>query len=129
VIVLDGDGALLMRLGILATLGVERPANLIHVLLDNEVHDSTGGQSTASHSADLAAVAAACGVPSVLRAATLEALRAAIQAARVLTFIHVKTAAGAALDLPRPDITPEQAAERLRVHLLTHSAESHGVDQ
>ena len=59
VVVLDGDGAALMRLGALATLGYERPDNLIHVLLDNEVHDSTGGQETVSHSVDLAGVAAA----------------------------------------------------------------------
>src|SRR5690606_38820517 len=55
VIVLDGDGALLMRMGALATIGYERPDNLVHVLLDNEAHDSTGGQATVAHSVDSAA--------------------------------------------------------------------------
>ena len=57
VVVLDGDGAMLMRLGALATLAYEQPKNLVHVLLDNEAHESTGGQSTVSHSMDLAGVA------------------------------------------------------------------------
>src|SRR5262249_43067797 len=68
VIVLDGDGAALMRLSALATIGYERPANLVHILLDNEIHESTGGQATVSHSVDLAAVARACGYPRVVRA-------------------------------------------------------------
>ncbi|MGI9309498.1 MAG: phosphonopyruvate decarboxylase, partial [Gammaproteobacteria bacterium] len=46
VIVLDGDGAMLMRLGVLCTLGYEQPDNLVHILLDNGLHESTGGQAT-----------------------------------------------------------------------------------
>jgi hypothetical protein len=65
--------------GALASLGYERPKNLVHVLLDNEVHDSTGGQFTTSHSVDLAAVAAACGYPKVLRCHTPEEVRDAIR--------------------------------------------------
>ena len=48
VLVLDGDGAALMMLGAMATIGAHAPGNLIHVLLDNGVHDSTGGQATVS---------------------------------------------------------------------------------
>src|SRR3546814_4314128 len=61
VIVLDGDGAALMKMGSMATIGAEAPANLIHILLDNGVHDSTGGQQTASPGVDFARVALACG--------------------------------------------------------------------
>ena len=43
VVVLDGDGAALMKLGNLATIGSRAPANLVHIVLDNGVHDSTGG--------------------------------------------------------------------------------------
>src|SRR3546814_456869 len=46
VTVLDGDGAALMKLGTLATVGAYGPRNLVHILLDNGVHDSTGGQAT-----------------------------------------------------------------------------------
>jgi phosphonopyruvate decarboxylase len=118
VIVLDGDGALLMRMGALATIGYERPCNLVHVLLDNEAHDSTGTQSTVTHSVDLAASAHACGYPSVVRIADPSALEAAL-ADRTpgLRFLHVKTKPGAPDDLPRPKITPREVAQRLRAHL------------
>ena len=63
VLVLDGDGAALMKLGALATIGAHAPGNLIHVVLDNGVHDSTGGQATVSPNVDFAAVAQACSYP------------------------------------------------------------------
>ena len=74
VVVLDGDGAMLMRLGALATLAYEQPKNLVHVLLDNEAHESTGGQSTVSHSMDLAGVARSCGYADVSKVDTAEDL-------------------------------------------------------
>jgi phosphonopyruvate decarboxylase len=118
VIVLDGDGALLMRMGALATIGYERPKNLVHVLLDNEAHDSTGTQSTVTHSVDLAASAQACGYPSVTRIADAAALEAALaDSSPGLRFLHVKTKPGAPDDLPRPKITPREVAQRLRTHL------------
>ncbi len=65
VLVLTGDGELLMGLGSLSTVGSQQPANLAVVVLDNERYGETGGQRThtARHT-DLAAVAAACGWPS-----------------------------------------------------------------
>ena len=63
VVVLDGDGAALMKLGALATIGAHAPGNLIHAVLDNGVHDSTGGQATVSPNVDFATVAQACGYP------------------------------------------------------------------
>ncbi|MBL0195841.1 MAG: phosphonopyruvate decarboxylase [Myxococcales bacterium] len=119
VIVLDGDGAALMRLGALATLGFERPANLLHVLLDNELHESTGGQSTVTHSVDSALVAAASGYPRVERVTTAEALAALVAAPTTeLTFAHVKMKPGAPADLPRPTVTPIQVKERLAAYML-----------
>src|SRR3984957_3166783 len=61
VVALDGDGAALMRLGAFATLGAYGPANLLHLLLDNGAHDSTGGQATVSPQVSFAHIAAACG--------------------------------------------------------------------
>lgn len=118
VVVLDGDGALLMRMGCLATIGYERPANLVHVLLDNEAHDSTGTQSTVTHSVDLGACARACGYPTVTRVTSVEALEEAL-ADRTggLRFLHLKTKPGAPADLPRPKITPREVATRLRAYL------------
>ncbi len=118
IVVLDGDGALLMRMGTLATVGYERPSNLVHVLLDNEAHDSTGTQATVTHSVDLAGVARACGYPFVERVATAADLGAALSnGGHGLRFIHLKTKPGAPDDLPRPKITPREVATRLRAYL------------
>jgi sulfopyruvate decarboxylase subunit beta len=64
VVVFDGDGSVLMNLGGLTTLARYRPRNLIHVVFDNESLLSVGGFPTAtSTGSDLAAIAAAAGVP------------------------------------------------------------------
>ncbi len=118
VIVLDGDGAALMRLGALATLGYERPRNLLHVLLDNELHESTGAQSTVTHSVDLAQIARASGYPSVLRVDDLEKLAALVRTPPgELTMAHVKIRKGVRADLPRPKVTPVEVEARMRAWL------------
>jgi phosphonopyruvate decarboxylase len=115
VVVIDGDGAALMRLGALAVIGHERPDNLVHVLLDNGAHDSTGTQATVSSSCDLAAVARACGYPRVLRPAGAAELEAALrQAEPGLTFVHVRTRPRTNRKLPRPEMTPAEVAVRFR---------------
>ena len=64
VLVVTGDGELLMGLGSLATIAVQRPANLAIVVFDNERYGETGMQAThTAHGVDLAGVAAACGFP------------------------------------------------------------------
>ncbi|MEQ8661554.1 MAG: phosphonopyruvate decarboxylase [Gammaproteobacteria bacterium] len=118
VVVIDGDGAALMRMGNLATVGAYRPPNLVHLLLDNEVHDSTGAQATVAASVDFAAVAAACGYAAVLRTddvGELDALLAADTAGP--RFAHIKTTPGTLDDLPRPAITPAEVAARLMRHI------------
>jgi phosphonopyruvate decarboxylase len=65
VVVLDGDGSLLMNLGSLATIGWVRPANLIVIVWDNEQYGTTGGQDTATaHGTNLEAAAHAMGAPA-----------------------------------------------------------------
>lgn len=83
VVVLDGDGALLMHAGTLSTVGHERPANLVHVVLDNGVYGSTDGQPTTSGSTDLVAVARACGYRDARCCRDADELDAAV--ARALT--------------------------------------------
>jgi phosphonopyruvate decarboxylase len=118
VIVLDGDGAALMRPGGMATVGYERPPHLTHLLIDNGIHESTGGQSTVSQSIDFPTLAAACGYPRVGVAATPAQLSAYFQPPPPgLTFVHVPVFPGIASDLPRPSIRPHQVASRLRAHL------------
>ncbi|MEC3952776.1 phosphonopyruvate decarboxylase [Nocardia sp. CDC153] len=61
VIVVEGDGSALMHLGTLSVIGHQAPANLVHLVLDNGIHESTGGQPSTSATTDFAAVAAAVG--------------------------------------------------------------------
>ncbi|MFB0562329.1 MAG: phosphonopyruvate decarboxylase [Candidatus Lokiarchaeia archaeon] len=61
VIVLDGDGAVLMHMGNLATIGHYKPGNLFHIILNNFSHDSTGGQPTLANSVNFCEVARAVG--------------------------------------------------------------------
>ena len=118
VIVLDGDGAALMRLGAMATLGAVRVPNLVHLVLDNGVHESTGGQGTVSPVIDFCAIAQACGYRSVRRVAAPEALATALRAAvSGPGFIHVPMLPGIAERLPRPDRLPEQVARRFAAAL------------
>lgn len=118
VVVVDGDGAALMRLGALATIGAEQPSNLIHVVLDNGQHESTGGQRTVTDSTDLAAVAVASGYPRVERA-TRPADLARLVAGHTTgsLFVHAPIHAGTSGTLPRPSISPPEVARRLRAHL------------
>ncbi|WP_203593324.1 phosphonopyruvate decarboxylase [Streptomyces sp. SID9124] len=79
-VVLDGDGSALMHLGSLATVGHFAPANLVHVVFDNQAYDSTGGQPTTSGITDFAAVARAVGYRHVRRVGTRAELRPALRA-------------------------------------------------
>jgi sulfopyruvate decarboxylase subunit beta len=73
VVVFDGDGSILMNLGGLTTLARYRPANLVHVVFDNESLLSVGGFPTAtSTGSDIAAIAAAAGVPRTATVRTLD---------------------------------------------------------
>lgn len=120
VIVLDGDGAALMKLGNLATIGSRAPANLVHVVLDNGVHDSTGGQATVSANVDFAAIALACGYTSGASADSLAGFEQALLATRADPgphLIHVRIAPGSLAKLGRPTIRPPEVARRFRTFL------------
>ena len=83
VVVLDGDGSVLMNMGGLTTMGRYRPQNLTHVIFDNESLLSVGGFPTAtSTGSDLAGVAAAAGIPRTTTVTDVDAFRAAFQEAR-----------------------------------------------
>src|SRR5579872_6010126 len=79
VIVLDGDGSVLMNLGGLTTLGRYRPRNLVHVVFDNESLLSVGGFPTAtSTGTDLEGIARAAGIPHALTVRSVENFRTAV---------------------------------------------------
>lgn len=109
--IIDGDGAALMHLGSMAVLGAQKPENIVHILINNESHETVGGQPTAMGSVDLPVVAAACGYSTVFCARNFDELDAALESAKSadsLCFIEVKCAIGARDDLGRPTTTARE---------------------
>ncbi|MHA1538291.1 MAG: phosphonopyruvate decarboxylase [Alphaproteobacteria bacterium] len=118
--VLDGDGAALMHLGNLATIGARGPENLTHIVLDNEVHDSTGGQATVSASADFARAALACGYQAAWKCDDLPGFERALKAAFAGPgpgLIHLRIAPGSMDNLGRPTVKPPEIAARFKAFL------------
>ncbi len=120
VVVLDGDGAALMKLGSMATIGAYAPETLVHVLLDNGVHDSTGGQATVSPNVDFAQVAVGCGYRRAFRCDSVDGFAQALDAAAASAgpcLIHSMIAPGSIAKLGRPTVTPRAVAARFRSFL------------
>lgn len=120
VVALDGDGAALMKLGNFATIGAYRPKNLIHIILDNGVHDSTGGQATVAASIDFVRVAIACSYASGTACNNLEGLQTALTTALVTPgphLIHLRTQPGSASNLDRPNTPFPEIARRFQAFL------------
>ena len=116
----DGDGALLMHMGAMAVIGRHHPANLVHIVLNNEAHETVGGMPTAVTVLDVPALAKACGYDRACSVSGAEALDAALSeaaAARELTLIEVKCALGARADLGRPTTTPQENKAAFMRHL------------
>jgi len=115
VIVLDGDGATLMRLEAMVSVGHYRPSNLLHVILDNESHESTGGQATLSPTVQFSEIAIACRYQSSVKVFSAEKLADTIRrslAEKGPHSIHVKVKRGSDPSLGRPTVTPVQVKER-----------------
>jgi phosphonopyruvate decarboxylase len=120
IFVLDGDGALLMKLGSLATIGHYRPGNFVHILFDNQAYESTGGQPSLAPGTDFCAVARACGYPAQERVTTtvqFKNLLSALSSSAKPLFIHVRIRSGTPAGLPRPEKQPEQMRDDLMAFL------------
>jgi sulfopyruvate decarboxylase subunit beta len=117
VVVIDGDGNLLMGLGCLPLIAERAPRRFLHVVLDNGLYASTGGQRSIADAVDLAAIAAAAGYQHV-RTVDDEAQlgRAVPELLRVVgpAFLRVKVADRDAQPGPRVPHEPERIAERFR---------------
>ena len=125
VVVLDGDGAALMKLGAMATVGWYQPRNLLHVILDNEQHDSTGGQQTVSSVVSFARIAAASNYRHAIAVERRDDLVAALKELRHAhgpSLLHVKIRAGSPKELGRPTVKPWQVRDRFMDFLRTNSA-------
>lgn len=113
---IDGDGASIMQMGGMATIGTRNPSNMVHFVMNNGAHDSVGGQPTVGRQIDLCAIAAGCGYENVVKVETPEELDAVLhddETKSKLTFVEVLVTKGARKDLGRPKSTPVQNKEAL----------------
>jgi len=122
VVVIDGDGAALMKLGSLATVGAYGAENLVHIVLDNGTYDSTGGQPTTSGGVNFAAVAAACGYVRSVTCDELSTFDAAVENALRLPgphLVHMRIQPGSMKNLGRPNVPPHEVAQRFKTFLAS----------
>jgi sulfopyruvate decarboxylase subunit beta len=113
VIVLDGDGSVLMNLGTLATIANNAPDNYLLIILDNCCYVSTGQQPTCtSHKTDLAEMAKAAGTENVLKVSDSKGLKQELS--EKVAVIVARVDPGNA-DVLIIDLTPEQIIQRFRM--------------
>lgn len=117
VTVIDGDGAALMKMGNLATIGHYAPRSYLHIVLDNEAHESTGAQPTVSSTVDFAHIASACGYQRIWRTDDIEEFQGILRVARDLegpSLIHAKVGISTEQKLGRPTLTPKQVKDQFK---------------
>jgi phosphonopyruvate decarboxylase len=104
-------------MGNFATIGAFAGGNFRHLLLDNQMHESTGGQPTVSSTVSFAAVASACGYRLAQEAVSEESLQAFMQQMQGPALMQLHIRSGVPEDLPRPDLGPPEVRQRLMRHL------------
>ena len=117
VVVIDGDGALLMHMGVMSSIGHYRPKNLVHIVIDNESYESTGGQPTTSGTVDFSEVAFNCDYRNSAFCTTASKLSELVKTSLINdgpNFIHVKVSSS---EIPKASritekISPHQLTER-----------------
>lgn len=116
--IIDGDGAALMHLGNMASIGSIGSENLIHIILDNNSYDSTGGQKTLSDSVDFIQLGKSLGYSQSFFCKTIDELLEKYTNAKYYnkgpTLLVQKISKGSLSSLGRPKITPEEVTTRFK---------------
>lgn len=119
IIAIEGDGSLLMCLGSVATIGHYAPSNLIHIILDNEAYDSTGGQPSVSDTANLDKIAENVGYKIIRRIDCKDKLEKVCKNDIRLSgpvFIQIKVKLGGISDkIPRIPYEPIEVTNRFKM--------------
>lgn len=105
---IDGDGAVLMHMGSMAVLGEISPKNLVHIVINNEAHETVGGMPTVAKNIDIVKIATACGYKYAVSVDNFDDLDKALNYAKQfdgLSLLEVKCSIGARDDLGRPTTT------------------------
>ena len=117
IVIFDGDGNLLMNLGILTMIAHLKPKNLVHVVFDNECYDSTGGQPSISAEINLADVARSCGISNVdkceLGEDFVDVFKRCLKQDG-LSFLLIKVERDPEIPMPRINISPAEITNRFR---------------
>ena len=119
---IDGDGAAIMHMGAMAVIGSFKPDNLVHILINNNAHETVGGLPTAAVTADMVGIAKSCGYPHAVSVENFDELDRQLAAAKErheLTFIEAKCAIGARADLGRPTTSALENKENFMEYLRT----------
>lgn len=106
---LDGDGAFIMHMGALTNIGTLAPPNYCHVVFNNGVHESVGGQPTVAFQIDIPAIAKACGYKKVISINTEEEIKKVFTGLKETegpVFVEIKVKVASRKDLGRPTTTP-----------------------
>lgn len=117
---IDGDGAVLMHMGSMAVIGSGNPSNMVHIVINNEAHETVGGMPTAARHIDFCRIAEGCGYPYVASVERQDALKQELLQAKqrnALSFIEIKCALGSRADLGRPTTTPQENKRALMEYL------------
>ena len=108
---IDGDGAAIMHMGSLATIGSIKPNNLVHILINNTAHESVGGMPTVANTTNFTEIAKACGYENVVSVDNYSDLDKELSNAKQLSklsFIEAKCSIGAREKLGRPTTTAQK---------------------
>ena len=115
IVVLDGDGAVLMKMGTLATIGAYKPEKFLHICLDNETYESTGGQTTIAKKIELSKIASAANYKATKKVCTKEEIKEFLKQWNLnprLSFLHIKIKNETDKNLGRPKETPVELRNR-----------------
>lgn len=115
IFIIDGDGAALMRMESFVTIGHYSPPNLIHIILDNNIYESTGCQPTLSNSVNFSQIATACNYKIITSVTKLSDLECEIKKCNKKDgpyLIHVKVKPNINKNIGRPKHTPIELKER-----------------
>lgn len=117
---IDGDGAVLMHMGAMALIGSSKAENFIHLVINNQAHESVGGQPTIGDRIDLLKIAEGCGYSRVYRLQSKEDIREVfgkIAKEKGPVFIEIKSAIGSRKDLGRPTQSAKENKKQLMNYL------------
>ncbi|MDD3416999.1 MAG: phosphonopyruvate decarboxylase [Lachnospiraceae bacterium] len=117
---IDGDGAAIMHMGSMAVMGSRKPGNVVHIVINNEAHETVGGMPTVSGNIDFVKIADACGYVNTYTVTDITELESALDKAKqseTLSFIEVKCCLFSRENLGRPTTTAKENKENFMNYL------------